>query len=82
MQFQMTNELFYTRVLKQAGNDLSLHLKIQYKFGLDIVDMFMYYVLKFLDLTVCFITLQPFDVCTVNHQWIDTYTINIWASGH
>ena len=44
MQFQMTNELFYTRVLKQAGNDLSLHLKIQCKFGLD---MFMYYVLKF-----------------------------------
>ena len=79
MQFQMTNKLFYTRVLKQAGNDLSLHLKIQSKFGLD---MFMYYVLKFLDLTVCFITLQPFDVCTVNHQWIYTYTINIWASGH
>ena len=60
MQFQMTNELFYTRVLKQARNNLSLHLKIQSKFG----------------------TLQPFDVCTVNHQWIDTYTINIWASGH
>ena len=35
MQLQITNELFYTRVLKQAGNDLSLHLKIQSKFELD-----------------------------------------------
>ena len=36
MQFQMTNELFYTRVLKQAGNEHFLHLRIQSKFGLDI----------------------------------------------